>query len=110
MSTSSFYPLVPLTRAALKELCPTRPGETRLGQAVQVLDEGRDFPSLVDALRSKAASSGYEQIMMFTACRLQGRISHLVNSRLFPAGLRTIKLLGLVNLSRGPFWPGKITI
>ena len=109
MSTSSFYPLVPLTRAALKELCPTRPGETRLGQAVQVLDEERDFPSLVDALRSKAAS-GYDQIMMYTACQLQGRISHLVNSRLFPAGLRKIKLLGLVNLSRGPFWPGKITI
>ena len=62
-SYSLFYPLVPLTRSALAEHCPARPGETRLGQAVEVLDEGTDFPSLVEALRSKAAS-GYDQIMM----------------------------------------------
>ena len=57
-ASSKLYPLVPLTRATLAELCPTRPGETRLGQAVKVLDDFGEFESLVEALRSKAAS-GY---------------------------------------------------
>ena len=58
-ASSKLFPLVPLTRATLAELCPTRPGETRLGQAVKVMDDFGVFESLVEALRSKAAS-GYD--------------------------------------------------